>query len=142
MKSHRTTSTAVGLAVGGAILIALGLMALGSRSAAAAEAAKELATAEQHAGYAASAKNLKMVHAHLQHVINCLVGPEGAGFDAKALNPCKGFGSGAIPDTSDAAKTRDLEQAVKEAQQGLAQNDLVAARKDATVVGATLKKAM
>src|SRR6185437_3870016 len=142
MKSHRTMSAARGLAVGGTVLIALGAVALGSSGAGAADAAKEVATAEQHAGYAAAAKSLNMAHTHLHHVVNCLVGPKGAGFDATAANPCKSFGNGAIPDTTDAAKKHDLEEAVKEAQQGLAQNDLTAAQKGATIVGATLKKAM
>lgn len=142
MKTRRTTSTALGLSVGGAAFIALGLIVLGSHNAAAADAAKEVATAEQHAGYAAAANSLKMAHMHLHHVVNCLVGPKGAGFDATAANPCKSFGNGAIPDTADAAKKHDLEQAVKEAQEDLAQNDLAAAQKGATIVGATLKQAM
>jgi hypothetical protein len=45
-----------------------------------------------------------MAHARLHHTINCLVGPQEDGFDAKELNPCKDFGNGAIPDTEDATK--------------------------------------
>ena len=137
MQSYRITRTTMGRAA----LIASSLI-IGASGAIAADVAKQLATAEEHAGYAADAKNLKMVHAHLQHVINCLVGPKGAGFDAAALNPCKGLGDGAIPDTSDAAKKQDLAHAVEQAKEGLGQDDMGAAQKTAVAVGATLKKAM
>jgi hypothetical protein len=43
----------------------------------AADAGKEIATAAQHAGYAADSTAIGMAHAHLQHTINCLVGPQG-----------------------------------------------------------------
>src|SRR5690242_3260070 len=118
------------------------LALLAPRAASGADAAKEVSTAEQHAGFAASAKDLNMVHTHLHHVVNCLVGPKGKGYDSKAANPCKEYGAGAIPDTTDASKKQMLEEAMKEAQKGLGENNLAAAQKSATTAGATLKKAM
>src|SRR6185437_11904150 len=61
--------------------------------------AKETATAATHAGLAAKATDLKGTQMHLHHVVNCLVGPKGKGFDAAPGNPCKDQGNGAIADT-------------------------------------------
>ena len=44
----------------------------------------------------------KIVYAHLHHTINCLVGPGGKTFDARALNPCKDLGN----DSADAAQKK------------------------------------
>ncbi|HET6804415.1 MAG TPA: hypothetical protein VFH59_03105 [Frateuria sp.] len=83
-------------------------------------ATREVKTAAAHAGMAMGAADLKMAHAHLQHVINCLVGPSGNGYDAQAENPCKGMGQGAIPDAKgDAARQSRLEAAATQARQGL-----------------------
>src|SRR5262252_8785283 len=63
--------------------------------------AKEVATAAQHAGLAAKAADMKATQMHLHHVVNCLVGSGGQGYDANEANPCKDQGAGAIPDTKD-----------------------------------------
>lgn len=87
---------------------------------AAGDAAKQIATAEVHAQMAASVKDINMVHAHLHHVINCLVGPKGKLFDSTAEDPCKGMGDGALADLGDAPKVRaKLEMAVKHAERGI-----------------------
>src|SRR5579859_8166916 len=65
---------------------------------ASADIAQELATAEAHAGYATAATDLKMVQTHLHHVVNCMVGPKGRGFEATQANPCKDQGNGVMPD--------------------------------------------
>jgi len=76
-------------------------------------ATKEASTAAAHAG-------LKMAKAHLQHVVNCLVGPSGDGYDAQAENPCKGMGQGAIVDAKgDAARQSRLQAAAAQARQGV-----------------------
>lgn len=121
---------------------AAGLLLLAPASPARADAAQEVATAAQHAGYATQSKELKMVHTHLHHTVNCLVGPKGRGFDSKELNPCKDLGNGAIPDTTDAAKKKDLQAALNKARAGLRAKDLAAAQKDAADAEATLKKGM
>ena len=120
---------------GAAILFGFGSIAF------AADATKEISTAATHAGYAADATEMKTAQAHLHHTINCLVGPNGAGFDATQANPCKDQGAGAIPDTSDAAKKMSLQAAVAKAMDGLKQTDLAAAKKDGADAKAILMKA-
>ena len=110
-------------------------------AARAADASKEIATAAQHAGYAAESTAIGMAHAHLQHTINCLVGPEGDGFDAKQLNPCKDFGNGAIGDTDEAANVKSLRAALGLAQAGLKSDDLETAKKLGAQAAAEIKKA-
>ena len=123
-------------AVGG-----LALVFASCPGARAADAGKEIATAAQHAGYAADATAIGMAHAHLHHTINCLVGPQGDSFDAKELNPCKDFGNGAIPDTEDATKVRSLRAALGLAEAGLQSDDLDTAKKLGAQAAAEIKKA-
>ena len=132
MKLKRPLSVILGT---GALLVLL------APTAGAADASKEVSTAITHAGLAAGSTDVKMVQTHLHHVINCLVGPKGAGFDAAQANPCKDQGDGAIPD-SPAAKQKDLESAVAIAKAGLGESDLAKAQKSATDAQAALKKAM
>lgn len=106
---------------------------------AAADAASEVVTAAQHAGYAAQSTTLDTAHAHLHHTLNCLVGPNGMDFDATAINPCKNSGNGAIPDTSDATKQKALEAAADKAREGLKAKDLATAQKDASETETMLK---
>src|SRR5262245_1489205 len=116
--------------------------ALVASTSLAADLSKEISTAAEHAGYAADATLLTTTQSHLHHTVNCLVGPKGKGFDAKELNPCKGMGNGAIPDSTDAGKKKLLEKALKSADAGLATKDLAAAKKAAAAAQATLKSAM
>jgi hypothetical protein len=124
-----------------AFIAGAALSLTGPLAAKAADAAKEAATAEQHAGYAAAGKDIAAVHQHLQHAVNCLIGPKGAGFDAKEANPCKDMGDGAVPDTADATHKAALLEACKKAASGVKENDLAAAQKTAGEVVAMLKKA-
>ncbi len=83
---------------------------------------KELATAAFHALELAQRGNvLASAQLHVQHVINCLEGPNGADFKAAAGYPCQGQGNGAIPDLKDAvaAKTSGADAALKEANLAL-----------------------
>ncbi|HEY3884105.1 MAG TPA: hypothetical protein VGL62_02765 [Vicinamibacterales bacterium] len=107
----------------------------------AADAAKEAAMAARHAVLASKAADIKQVHMHLHHAVNCLVGPTGDGFDANEANPCASLGDGAIPDTTDADMKTTLRSAVKAADAGLASDDLATAQKDAAETAATLQKA-
>lgn len=96
---------------------------------------KQVSTAAAHAGMAMGAADLKMAHAHLQHVINCLVGPSGDGYDAQEANPCKGMGQGALVDAKgDAARTSRLQAAVAQARQGVEATTLEEAHADAQKV--------
>ena len=125
-----------------AVLIALALP-LAVQAAALGGAAKTQAdTAAAHAGMALGASDLKTAHAHLHHVVNCLVGPAGKGFDAQAGNPCKGMGAGAIADAKgDAMAEKQLHSALQEARQGLATTALAAAHADAQQAMKTLQGA-
>jgi hypothetical protein len=107
----------------------------------AADLKAEITTAGAHAGMAAAASDITTVHMHLHHTINCIVGPNGAGYDAKQMNPCQNQGAGALPDATSASTKTSLQTAVTQAQAGLASNDLSAAQKDAADAAATLKSA-
>jgi len=103
---------------------------------------QEIATALQHAGMSAGSSKLEDVHAHLHHVINCLVGPSGQGYDSTAENPCKGQGTGAINDVDNKSKQRKkLDEAVEDANKGLKENDLKEAQKQAREVMKDLQDA-
>lgn len=84
------------------------------------DAAREIQTAAEHAGFAVHADKLNLVHLHLQHAINCLTGPKGPGFDSPAGDPCKGEGKGALTDfTGTAHQKRLLKQAFRLARTGV-----------------------
>ena len=106
-----------------------GFMALGGIAALASGAA--LADAPK-------ATDIATVHRHLHHVLNCLVGEKGEGFDAAAGNPCANAGA-AIPETTDKKMMMKLEGAAKEARMGLADQDLAKAQKEAMEVQTKLK---
>ncbi len=93
-----------------------------------ADLAGELSTAQTHAGMAATQADIAMVHKHLQHAVNCLVGPSGAGFDAAAGNPCGNAGTGAINDTTDAAQKAKLTTIAASAKAGVGNADLAGAQ--------------
>ena len=100
--------------------------------AALADAAEEIATATDHAGYATTSRNIDAVHEHLHHAVNCLEGPGSKVFDSGVENPCAKMGNGAIPDAADAAIKAKLQAAVDVAETGISVNDEVAAKKAAT----------
>jgi hypothetical protein len=80
------------------MLGALSLSLFAGVALAAGGAQKEIETAIKHAQLATKMSTVEQTHLHLHHVVNCLVGPNGKGFDAKAGDPCKGQGNGAIND--------------------------------------------
>src|SRR2546423_15024859 len=101
------------------MLVGAGLAILAAFPAAAQmDVGKEVSTAANHAGLASKAADLKGVQMHLQHVVNCLVGPKDSNFNEAAGNPCKDQGNGAIADTTDAAKRKPLQKALKQAKDG------------------------
>lgn len=111
-------------------LIVSCVAALALPTVAFADVSAELTVASNHAGMASKAPAIDTVHMHLHHVVNCLVGPSGKGFDAAPGNPCAKAGNGAIPEGSAAQKTK-LETALASANAGIAATDLAAAQKDA-----------
>ena len=107
--------------------------------AALADGPQQIRTAAQHAGMASGAGDLKGVQNHMRHVVNCLVGPGGQGFDATAGNPCNGQGQGAIPETTDAATKMKLEAALTKARATVGTTDVAAAKQGAGDVAGMLK---
>lgn len=104
--------------------------------------AQEISTAQAHALMASNEDSLKTAHAHLQHAINCLVGPDGKAFDPKVLNPCNGMGNGALSDVTDNGKLHaTLLKAVAAAEFGLKADKLSMAQKAAKEAAQLLGKA-
>lgn len=127
MKTRKTLAAALAAAMAAAIACS---------AAAQGNPQTEINTARAHAMMAQSANSVAMAHAHLHHVINCLVGPGGQGYDATAGTPCKGQGNGAIPDSAgNSALHTKLQGALADAQAGLQSDSL------ATVQGAAGKVA-
>jgi len=111
-----------------------------AQAADSAAASKQMSTAAAHAGMAVGATDLKMTQTHLHHVVNCLVGPNGKGFDAKAGDPCKGQGNGAIVDAKgDAATEAKLRAALTQAEAGLKASTVESAHADAQKAMNTLQ---
>lgn len=99
------------------------------------DASKELATARAHAQLAESSQSVMVAKMHLHHVLNCLVGPHGSGFDAKAGNPCKGMGDGAQKDAHmDHMKADQAAHALAYARKGVAAKTLPEVHKAASGV--------
>jgi hypothetical protein len=123
-----------------ALLLAAALPLAAAAADSGGAASKQAATASAHAGMALGAADLKTAQLHLHHVVNCLVGPSGQGFDAKAGNPCKGMGQGAIADAKgDTAVEARLHTALSQAESGLAASTLDAAHADAQQAMQTLQ---
>ena len=114
------------------ILAVLGLGFVCASVKADADSTKQVTIAARHAGSAAQATDPKRTQTHLHHVINCLVGPKGQGFDDKEANPCKDQGNGAIPDATSEARKTVLTEALAKANEALRQTDLAAAHKSAS----------
>ncbi|MDE1938027.1 MAG: hypothetical protein KGI68_03310 [Alphaproteobacteria bacterium] len=110
-------------------------------AAALADGHSEIVIAATHAGLAAQGSDVATVHMHLHHTLNCLVGPNGAGFDAKEMDPCAHAGSGAIPDATKTATKTALQAAATEASAGIAETDLAKAKAAAAQTADMLKKA-
>ena len=121
--------------------IILGALAISSiallPAVALADGPQAIATAKTHSGLAANAGAIGQVQTHLHHVLNCLVGPGGQGFDAAPGNPCAAAG-GAIPQTADAATKAKLETAATTARGGIAATDIAVAKKAATDIQGSL----
>ena len=59
-------------------------------------------TSVQHSKFSQNYSNLKEITSHLQHVMNCIEGARGSGYDGGVGNPCQGQGSGMITDAKTA----------------------------------------
>ena len=76
-----------------AVLLFIAVLAPGAGSLLAAHASDEFEIAAEHAGMAARARQLSMIHLHLQHVLNCLEGSKGRDYREVSGNPCTGVGA-------------------------------------------------
>jgi len=110
-------------------------------SALAADVGSEISNAAAHAGLAAQAADINGVHTHMHHALNCLVGPQGDGFDAKQMNPCAQSGTGAIPDEMDQMKKTKLMAARDDLTKGIAEVNLTAAKANASAAQAAIESA-
>ena len=128
------------IAVKGLLPFSLAVAALLLPGLALADAHSEIVLAEQHAGLAAESTDVALVRAHLHHALNCLVGPDGPGFDSHEMNPCANAGHGAIPDGG-LLKKLPLQAAAAEARAGIAEPDLVKAQLHAAKTADMLNKA-
>lgn len=104
--------------------------------------AEQLTTAVTHAGFSAAAEDQAMASRHLGHVLNCLVGEGGDGFNAEWGHPCGGQGAGIVNDLASHPQAADLQPLVDAARdlaaQGVQQQSLVAVQAAAAAVGAIL----
>jgi hypothetical protein len=112
------------------LLIASCVAALALPTVAFADVDAQIVVAANHAGMASKAEAIDTIHLHLHHVVNCLVGKDGKGYDAGSGNPCAKAGAGLIPEGSAMQKTK-FAAAVTAANAGIAATDLAAAQKDA-----------
>lgn len=118
--------------------IALTVLAASAPGLALADAAMAKATAAQHAGLAAQGADLHAVQMHMHHVLNCLVGPDGDGFDASAGNPCQAAG-GVIPQTDDADMKKHFTEIAMHVHDAIMAKDVDEAKKMANDVAGMLK---
>lgn len=79
----------------------------------------QMATAVQHAAFSMEADDRDMAVRHLGHVLNCIAGEGGDGFDGSWGHPCGGQGAGLLNDIADHEHADDL-VAVLRAAHGLA----------------------
>jgi hypothetical protein len=123
------------------MVAAVAVASLGSLvpQAASADAQQAIGIAAQHAGLAAGAANINVVHTHMHHVLNCLVGPGGDGFDAMPGNPC-GMAGGAIPQENNAEMKTKLLNVAAQIRAGIGNSDMAEAKKIATDAQDALKK--
>lgn len=126
------------------ITAALAVVSLGIGSAAlAAGASEQIATAAKHAGFAAKADNASGVHTHMHHVLNCVVGEGGDGFDASNANPCADQGDGALNDagSDNPQVTAALERVAELMRTGVQVQTLKPAQQIARAAQGILKQA-
>lgn len=96
------------------VFIMLGVLSItlgfSPNTLAAGNAQQEIGKALLHADFLVKADTIAHMHMHMHHIINCMVGEHGKGFDPSVMNPCKGMGNGAVHDEKSASKRKLLEQ--------------------------------
>lgn len=139
-KIRKSTSLVLALL----LVMALPLGAVSSQDYAAPSGAlaTQLGTAIQHAGFSAAATEHEMAVRHLGHVLNCIAGAGGEGFNADWGHPCDGQGAGIASDLASHPAAADLaivvEAARQLAMQGVGESSLGAVQAAAFGVQALL----
>src|SRR5438105_14328428 len=121
------------------VLAGAALAALAIPGVALADGPQAVGIAAQHAGLAAGAANMNVVRTHLHHVLNCLVGPGGDGFDAMPGNPCAMAG-GAIPQTANAEEKTKLLNVAQRTRTAISAPEMAEAKQVAIDTQNLLKK--
>lgn len=136
-RSVRLIAVAVAVLVGGGVVMSQSIEAPSG------QLAEQLTTAITHAGFSASAEDLAMASRHLGHVLNCIAGEGGEGFNADWGHPCGGQGAGIMNDLASHPQAADLRGLVSHAQQlaadGVTQESLTAVQAAAAGVAALLQ---
>lgn len=103
----------------------------------------QLATAKQHAEFSMGAEEHETAVRHLGHVLNCIAGEGGEGFDGSWGHPCGGQGAGILADIEEHAHAADLMAVLSSAHalamQGVAEESLGAVHAAAAGVRALLE---
>lgn len=88
----------------GLLVAAVGLVAMGVSAASLPETQvlDQWKTGVQHTKFSQDYSNMKEITTHLQHVVNCIEGQTGPGFEGGAGNPCQGQGNGMVVDAKKA----------------------------------------
>lgn len=126
-----------------AVALTVGVVSSQMIEAPTGELAAQLDTAITHAGFSASAEEQAMASRHLGHVLNCIVGEGGDGFNADWGHPCGGQGAGIVDDLASHPQAADLMTLVDSARalaaQGVSQESLLAVQSAAAGVAALLQ---
>lgn len=80
------------------VVFVIAVVAIGAVAFAQTPFETQLTTAVQHAGFSMEADDQAMAVRHLGHVLNCIAGEGGEGFDASWGHPCAGQGEGLMND--------------------------------------------
>ncbi len=97
------------IAIAMAVALLLGTIGVSQAyDAASGDLATQLGTAIQHSGFSAAAEEHAMAVRHLGHVLNCIAGEGGVGFDSSWGHPCGGQGAGILSDLSSHPQADDL----------------------------------
>jgi len=88
---------------------------------------EELTIAQTHSllAYRSGGRGVGGAKTHLQHVLNCLVGPGGDGYNATPpmMDPCAESGKGALNDAINPAQKAKINAAIAMTRAGLAIED-------------------
>ena len=88
---------------------------------------EELTIAQTHSllAYRSGGRGVGGAKTHLQHVLNCLVGPGGEGYNITPpmMDPCSGSGKGALNDAANPAQKEKVLAAIAMTKAGFAIED-------------------